>query len=189
MIRIAHRINSTEALLKVPTECGIELDLRSQNSRIVLGHDFPVQGEDFADFMASYHHKLIVLNVKEDGLEESIMNILNGIPGLDYFFLDQPIPTMLKSSKLGLKTSIRVSEFESLPSTPTGARWIWIDSFTGDWSHLDSALHYAHTHKMLACLVAPELQGRFDQIETEMLVANYRERLDAVCTKNLPIWG
>jgi len=188
MIRIAHRINSSEALNLIPTDCGIELDLRSINSELVLGHDFPAQGEEFSHFLDSYNHKLMILNVKEDGLEELIIKILSAREGIEYFFLDQPVPTMLKSSKAGYFTSFRVSEFEGLPILPTGAKWIWIDSFTGDWSHVEPALEYAQRNNMRTCLVAPELQGRFNQDETNWLISEFKERLDAVCTKNLPTW-
>jgi hypothetical protein len=188
MIKVAHRINTSEALNLVPNDCGVELDLRSINSEIVLGHDFPARGEEFSHFLGKYNHKLLILNVKEDGLEESIIEILSTRKDIEYFFLDQPFPTIIKSSKAGFATSIRVSEFEDLPKIPTGAKWIWIDSFTGDWNHVEPALEYARANKIRTCLVAPELQGRFDQIETDWLIAEFKGRLDAVCTKNLLTW-
>lgn len=189
MIRVAHRINSSLELKNIPYSFGIEVDLRSINSKIILGHDFPANGEEFTTFLKSYSHKLLILNVKEDGLESAIMELLNERPEIEYFFLDQPFPTILKSIKNSICTSIRVSEYEDMPKKVIGAEWIWIDSFSGDWNHIYSALDYAEINQMKTCLVSPELQGRFDLSETEWLLQNFKERLDAVCTKKLSIWA
>lgn len=189
MIRVAHRINSTLELKDIPFSCGIEIDLRSINSKIILGHDFPANGEEFSTFLKSYSHKLLILNVKEDGLEDAIMELLKERPEIEYFFLDQPFPTILKSVKNSMSTAIRVSEYEDFPKKIIGADWIWIDSFTGNWDHIYSALDYAEKNQLKTCLVAPELQGRFDLSETEWLLQKFKERLDAVCTKKLSIWA
>lgn len=188
MIKIAHRINSTELLRNVPRDCGIEVDIRSNNSKLILDHDFPARGEELQTFLASYNHKLLVLNVKEDGLEDAILSLPTFKLNFEYFFLDQPIPTMLKSTRAGITTSIRASEYEQLPTRPTGASWIWIDSFGGNWDHVEDALNYASEHQMRTCLVAPELQGRWSEAETENLQRKYSGRLDAVCTKQLSVW-
>ena len=36
---IAHRINTVEELKKIPTEYGVELDLRDRGERLILQHD------------------------------------------------------------------------------------------------------------------------------------------------------
>jgi hypothetical protein len=188
LIRISHRVNSKEKLTSLSPDFGVEIDVRSVGSQLVLDHDFPANGDLLNDYLASFTHKLLVINVKEDGLEDEILGLPNFQKVEDYFFLDQPPPTMLKSSKRGLSTSIRVSEYEDLPRRETGASWMWIDSFTGDWAHLDEALLYAIQFNLKTCLVAPELQGRFQRDESVELMSSYGNRLDAVCTKNLDLW-
>ena len=46
---IAHRINTIEELKQVPTEYGVELDLRDFGERLVLQHDPFKDGEDFEE--------------------------------------------------------------------------------------------------------------------------------------------
>ena len=59
----------------------------------------------------------LILNVKEEGLETSIIKYLNKYRIENYFFLDQSIPFLIKHSKLCNKQSAaRVSEYESIES-------------------------------------------------------------------------
>ena len=189
MIKVAHRVNNVAGLKSIPPKVGVEVDVRSMGSKLVLDHDFPANGESLNDFLASFEHAMLVINVKEDGLEDAIMGLPNFPKVKQYFFLDQPIPTMLKANKNGISTAIRVSEYEELPRNVTGAQWVWIDSFTGNWDHLESALQYSMDFNLRTCLVAPELQGRFEKQESMELMANYGSRLDAVCTKNIDLWN
>lgn len=188
MIKVAHRVNEKAMLMGLPIDIGVEVDIRSSGSNLILNHDYPAQGELLNDYLFHFNHSLLVLNVKEDGLEEAILQLENFQNVKNYFFLDQSFPTMIKSSRNGISTSIRVSEYEELPRTPTGAKWVWIDSFSGNWEHLPSTLLYAESFGLKTCLVAPELQRRFDKSESMELLSNYQKRLDAVCTKNLDFW-
>ena len=36
---IIHRINSLKELIKLPTDYGAEIDIRSQGSRLILNHE------------------------------------------------------------------------------------------------------------------------------------------------------
>lgn len=93
---IRHRVNSSKDLLKIPLEYGIEIDLRwSHDVGIYLSHDPNSPGEAFRDWLESYHHKTLILNVKEDGLEQEILELMNSFSISDYFFLDQPTPTFM----------------------------------------------------------------------------------------------
>ena len=76
MILIKHRVNNTKNLKKLNRNFGVEIDLRSNNKNIYLHHDPFKQGEKFENWIKKFKHKLIVLNVKEEGLEEKILNIL-----------------------------------------------------------------------------------------------------------------
>lgn len=188
MIRILHRVNSIEKLRNVQEDFGVEIDIRSRGSDLILSHDLGNEECKLVDYLNHFNHKIIIFNVKEDGLEESILRAADKIPNLDYFFLDQPFPSIVRTSMSGYSTAIRVSEFESLPTKPIPCRWIWLDSFSGSWSHLDTALDYAKLHKLRTCLVAPELQGRYDESENEFLRAKYSNKIDAICTKVPEAW-
>ena len=76
MIFIKHRVNSVTELKKTNIEFGVEIDLRSENKKIYLHHDPFKKGEAFEKWIKHYRHRIIVLNVKEEGLEDSIIKIL-----------------------------------------------------------------------------------------------------------------
>lgn len=187
--KIIHRINSSDSLQKVEERYGVEIDLRTKNGEIILAHDPFVDGESLAKFMASYSHKMLILNVKEDGLEEQILETLTKFNSPEYFFLDQSLPTLVKSLRLGYNCSMRISEHESpLEMLPFQPKWLWIDSFSGNWEHMDGAIRYAKVHQIKTCLVSPELQGRDPQSEIEKFLVPYSEDIDAVCTKFPSLW-
>jgi hypothetical protein len=188
MIKIAHRVNSVELLKSVPKEFGVEIDIRSRGSQLILRHDIGDEGCSLNEYLNNYHHEIIIFNVKEDGLEDSILEAASTVPRLEYFFLDQPFPSIIRTSTAGYSTAVRVSEFESLPAKPIPCKWIWLDSFTGSWAHLDSTLEYAKQHNLRTCLVAPELQGRYEKSENDFLHQRYSDKIDAICTKDPAAW-
>ena len=102
MIIIKHRVNKISELKKCDKDYGIEIDLRSNKFDIYLNHDPYKKGDKFKEWIKYYHHKLIVLNVKEEGLEEKIINILKNNKVSNYFFHDQTFSTMLKNMKSAL---------------------------------------------------------------------------------------
>jgi len=191
---IRHRVNSSEDLLKIPREYGIEIDLRwSHDVGIYLSHDPNSPGEAFRDWLDSYHHKTLILNVKEDGLEKEILELMNSFSISDYFFLDQPTPTLIKCIKNKVSTAVRISEYEDFPkSLPGTPEWIWADSFTGNWKHLTTSLETAANSNMKICIVSPELQGRNVMTELNEIKSKLGNFWEAdfvfVCTKNPETW-
>ena len=69
---IIHRINRIKDLKKIKSRFGIEIDLRSQGSEIILSHDPFVKGEKLGDYLDEYNHGTLVLNIKENGIEDNI---------------------------------------------------------------------------------------------------------------------
>jgi hypothetical protein len=186
---IAHRRNTSELLLATPREYGIEVDIRSLGERMIIHHDAFKPGEDFESWVANYSHGTLILNVKEEGLEERLIRCMSERGIADYFFLDQSFPFLIKTSRQGeSRCAVRVSEFESIDTALTLAGkidWVWIDCFTRfpldreGWLRLTAA-------GFRLCLVSPELQGRFDEAEIREWKAQFRAwgvTPDAVCTK------
>ena len=79
MILINHKVNSISKLLKTSVEFGVETDLRSENKKIYLHHDHFKKGESFEKWIKYYKHKILILNVKEEGLENMVIKILKKI--------------------------------------------------------------------------------------------------------------
>lgn len=191
---IAHRRNTLAELNATPIHYGVEVDIRSYGNKLVIHHDPFVDGESFEAWLAAYRHDMLILNVKEEGLEARLIALMQRFGIGDYFFLDQSFPFLIKYSKLGERRSaVRVSEFESIQTALTlmgKVDWVWVDCFThfplsrGDAEALKGA-------GFRLCLVSPELQGREAEPEIEQLAQLLREwdiRADAVCTKRPDLW-
>lgn len=190
MLKIAHRINTVDQLKQVPSEYGIELDIRTDGDRLILHHEPFVKGEDFENFLNHYHHQLIILNTKSEGMEPSIIALMEKFSITNYFFLDLSMPFLIKYAKLGVKKiGIRFSEYEPLELVMKFkglVEWVWIDCFTElPLNEENYKLLKAH---FKLCLVSPELQGfGVERIGEFKEIINSME-IDAVCTKRPDLW-
>lgn len=194
MIVVRHRVNEAKILEKCPINQGVEIDIRSDNEGLYLSHDPFVSGERLGKFLSSYRHKLLILNVKEDGLEDAISRELSRSKVRNYFFLDQAGPTIIRRGGLGNKeAAIRYSEYESLETVKLMAHfasWVWIDSFSK--RELDPDL--IETFRAIGlktCLVSPELHDLARESEADDFVERSSKlglKFDAVCTKFPEKW-
>lgn len=191
---IAHRRNTLHELLASPTKYGVEVDIRSYGNKLVIHHDPFIEGESFDAWIAAYRHGTLILNIKEEGLEARLIELmkLNGIE--DYFFLDQSFPFLIKWSNMGeRRCAVRVSEFELVETALSLAGkvdWVWVDCFTHFPLSRESAKRLKDAGFKL-CLVSPELQGRSAESEIPALAAQLSERgiqPDAICTKRPDLW-
>lgn len=192
---ISHRRNTLAELQATPSKYGIEVDIRSQGSDLVIHHDPFVAGESFDDWFRAYRHGTLILNVKEEGLEGRLIEIMKSRGFHDYFFLDQSFPYLVKWSRAGEhRCAVRVSEFESVETAMTLAGkvdWVWVDCFTCFPLTHEAARHLQHAGFKL-CLVSPELQGRDATTEIPALIELLQQRgivAEAVCTKRPDLWA
>ncbi|VEB38811.1 Uncharacterised protein [Legionella sainthelensi] len=191
---IAHRRNTIDDLLATKLEYGVEVDVRSEGSRLVIHHDPFVSGEFFDEWINAYRHGTLILNVKEEGLEERLIALMKSKGIDDYFFLDQSFPFLVKWSKNGeRRCAVRISEFESIETAMSLAGqvdWVWVDCFTNFFLCESDARRLKEAGFKL-CLVSPELQGRDAEIEIPLLASLLKEQnipADAVCTKRPDVW-
>ena len=191
---ISHRRNTISELLATDSKYGVEVDIRSEGTQLIIHHDPCVAGESFDDWINVYRHGTLILNVKEEGLEVRLISLMKSKGIDDYFFLDQSFPFLVKWSKAGEnRCAVRVSEYETIDTALTLAGkvdWVWVDCFT----HFPLSEQNARRLKdagFKLCLVSPELQGRNAEIEIPQLVSLLKERnisADAVCTKRPDLW-
>ena len=192
MIIIKHRINTIGNLNKTDKSFGVEIDLRSDKKNIYLHHDPFRKGELFKKWIKYYKHKIIVLNVKEEGLEKSILKILKKYRIKNFFFHDQTFSTLLKNMSK-TKVSVRYSEFENLKNIKylfKKIKWIWIDNFSG--IKLEKKFYsYLKRKKVKICLVSPELVKKSRISEVKKIILYLKKNnftIDAVCTKKPDLW-
>jgi len=185
---IAHRVNTIDELKKLPKGFGVEVDIRERNGKLVLLHDPFLEGEIFENWLECYGHGTLILNIKEEGIEQCIVKMLQKKNINDYFFLDLSFPMIIKLIKQGLnKVALRFSEFESLETLKLmqgKCEWVWIDCF----SKLPiDAKNFAEIKKMgyKTCLVSPDLVGRGNEIvEYRSQIESNQIALDAICCKS-----
>jgi hypothetical protein len=192
MIIIKHRINTIGNLNKTDKSFGVEIDLRSDKKNIYLHHDPFRKGELFKKWIKYYKHKIIVLNVKEEGLEKSILKILKKYRIKNFFFHDQTFSTLLKNMSK-TKVSVRYSEFEDLKNIKhlfKRIKWIWIDNFSV--IRLEKKFYsYLKKKKVRICLVSPELVKKSRVSEIKKIILYFKKNnftIDAVCTKKPDLW-
>jgi hypothetical protein len=188
-----HRVNSKSALETVEPTFGVEIDLRTKSDALILAHDPFTQGELFEDWLSAWHGQPLILNVKEDALEEKILEILNQHGVTDFFFLDQSYPSIRRVISMGItKVATRVSDYEDVATAlKSGSDWVWLDSFSGSWEYLIEATMAIEENGQKSCLVSPELQRIGSDAEIEGLKTLIRENellIDAVCTKKPESW-
>ena len=192
MILIKHRVNKINDLNKLDKAYGVEIDIRSKGKKLYLHHDPYVNGESFTKWLKHYNHKIIVLNVKEEGLESQIIKILKKNKINNFFFHVQTFSTLLKNMN-STKVSIRFSEYEDLKNKNflfKKIKWLWCDNFTRiDLKY--NFLKYLKRKKVKICLVSPELVSLKRKKEIKKLYFNLKKKNllpDAICAKNLKIW-
>jgi hypothetical protein len=188
-----HRVNSKSALEMVEPTFGVEIDLRTKSDALILAHDAFAQGELFEDWLSAWHGQPLILNVKEDALEERILEVLHKRDVTDFFFLDQSYPSIRRVISMGItKVATRVSDYENLATAlESGSDWVWLDSFSGSWKYLIEATKAIEKNGQKSCLVSPELQRLDSGAELEGLKILIREndmQIDAVCTKRPESW-
>ena len=194
MLIVQHRVNDSKKLAETPGEYGIEIDIRSDEKGLYLSHDPYLTGQRLSEFLESYSHRLIVLNVKEEGLEPKIEELLELHGVSDYFFLDQSIPFLVKRGIRGLtKQAARISEYESIESLrliSNYCQWAWIDFFHAPNLRPDQ-ISEIQSLGLKVCLVSPELHSMERQAEAFELAAQVKQsglKIEAVCTKLPEIW-
>ena len=188
-----HRVNTKSALGTVQPIFGVEIDLRTKSDALILAHDAFAQGELFEDWLSAWRDQPLILNVKEDALEEKILEILNQHGVTDFFFLDQSYPSIRRLISMGItKVATRVSDYEDLATAlKSGSDWVWLDSFSGSWEYLIEATMAIERNGQKSCLVSPELQRVNSGAELEglkRLIGENELNIEAVCTKKPESW-
>lgn len=194
MIIIQHRINSSTELYNTPKKYGVEVDIRSDNNRLVIGHEAFKNRLKFNEWLMKYNHKFLIANIKEEGIENEVIQIIKKHKIKNYFLLDVTIPQIIKlEKKRKFKFAIRLSKFETyhgLKKFDFFHKWIWIDTFNAKIPFTNKVLENLELKKHKLCLVSPEL-GKPDIDLKKFIISNKLliSHFEAVCTKKTQIWS
>ena len=91
---IFHRRNTVEQLISTPDNYGVEIDLRTYDKKLIINHDPFKKGIKFSKWLSFYKHGTLILNIKEEGIEEEVLFYLDKFQIETYFFLDQSLPIL-----------------------------------------------------------------------------------------------
>lgn len=143
---------------------GTETDIRDYKGELVISHDIADESAmSFRQFLDIYSKQdkdlYLALNIKADGLQSQMKNILQEYAIKNYFVFDMSVPDGLGYLKQNLNTFTRQSEYEKEPSFYEQAQGVWLDCFHDDW--IDHQLIAKHlTNKKIVCVVSPDLHKR-----------------------------
>ena len=193
MLLIHHRRNRASELIGISSTDGVEIDLRSSGSQLILQHDPFADGENFDEWLDVWRGQFLVLNIKEEGLENRILESLSKKKITEYFFLDQSFPFLQRTVRMGnRKVAARASDIESVETAlAIDCEWVWIDCFNGDWSFLEEMIPKLAQANKKICLVSPELVRANSQKELDTLKKVLKSvpfEIDAVCSKDDGLW-
>lgn len=203
MLVIRHRVNTIEGLKKVDPKYGVEIDIRhdNRNNRLYLNHDSGT-GDDFEQYMKVFSeqgNRFVILNVKETGIEQRIIDIVTNLGIKNFFLLDVEFPFIYKATlgkcipNLNGRIAIRFSEAEPIEQAlrlskkfskdvKEQPKWVWVDTNTK--FPLDKKT-YSKLRKSgyKLALVCPERWGRPEDIPKFIShMKKNKIKIDAVMT-------
>ena len=147
---------------------GLETDIRDYKGELVISHDIPEVGCLTFQRLLEIHHDLdstlpLALNIKSDGLQLAIRELLKKYSVTNYFVFDMSVPDMLGYLKSNLTVFSRHSEYENKPVFYEQANGIWIDAFENEWWGEETLKFHLEAQKSV-CIVSPELHRRNFQL-------------------------
>ena len=143
---------------------GTETDLRDLDGSLVISHDPPQRGALLVETVLLQHRKIdptlpLALNIKADGLQAMVADLLTRLEVQRAFVFDMSIPDMLGWHRAGVPVYTRMSDIEPEPLMIDRAAGVWLDAFHSDWWDaatisrlLDAGLD--------VCVVSPDLHKR-----------------------------
>lgn len=143
---------------------GIETDIRDQNGELVVSHDIPVGGvlnarEFFSNYAQLNSRAMLALNIKSDGLQDSLEQLLIEFQIKRYFVFDMSIPDSLGYIRRSMPIASRLSEFESPGPLSNKANYVWLDAFESEW-YADDLVEKLVEQGKSVVIVSPELHRR-----------------------------
>jgi len=160
--------NSRQAFLNsFENGFGVEFDIRDLDGEIVVSHDMPCLKDDimtFNEFLSLYQthgdNLKLAVNVKADGMQNSVINLLKKYNVTNYFLFDMSVPDAIAYYKKGLKNIFtRQSDYEDLPSFYSIASGVWMDEFEKEWISKDLIYKNLDSQRDVV-IVSPELHKK-----------------------------
>ena len=193
MLKILHRVNDPAQLHKLPNSFGVEMDLHAYGNHLVVHHDAFNRGFAFSEWLDNFRHSLVILNIKEEGIEQRVLDEVLARKIDNFFMLDLSVPALIRMTGKGeSRCAVRVSKYEGIADAlklAGRAEWVWVDMFDG-FPFDRSDLKKIQVAGFKICFASPELHGQDKSMimKVRKLIDKTNIRADAVCTKYPDLW-
>lgn len=143
---------------------GVETDVRDSGGKLVIAHDPGFRQKlgaekTFELFAWNTKDQTLAINVKADGLQDLIQNLVRRCRVRYYFVFDASVPELVVYRDRKIPLFTRQSEFEPRPVLWKDAAGVWLDAFRSDWFTASTIEEHLKAGKDV-CVVSPELHGR-----------------------------
>lgn len=151
------------AALKRAVECGygFETDFRDCAGKVLISHNPPKGDEITAEEVFKMYHESssqmpLALDIKADGLQDMMMELLNKYNIANYFMVDMSVCDTVVYVEKGITIASRSSEFEPTLPFYNDCKVVWVDYFDGRTDIVDEMNKYIADGK-IPCVVSPDL--------------------------------
>lgn len=179
--------NSLKAIQRaVDNGYGFETDFRDCAGQVLISHNPPRGNEITAEVVFKLYQQFglqepLALNIKADGLQDMMKDLLEKYHITNYFFFDMSICDTVIYVEKKLKIASRLSEYEQEMPFYKDSSTVWIDYFNSDGPTIQKVIQTLDDGKN-ACVVSPELHKRpFMKLWSQLLPYANEERL-FLCT-------
>lgn len=168
---------------------GFETDIRDYQGELVISHNIADVSSIKVQEILEYYEKIgsdvqLALNVKADGIQGLLEDLLKRYQLDNYFLFDMSVPELVVNCNRGLTFYTRHSDIEDTCVLYDKASGVWLDSFfEDDWLTKDVIMRHLHNNKPV-CIVSPELhQKNYEKVWNMMAECNLqRNQLVSLCT-------
>jgi hypothetical protein len=163
---------------------GVETDIRDYKGELVISHEIATKSclpvEYFLEIYIKCGNSLpLALNIKSDGLQIKLKELLVKYCIKNYFIFDTSVPDGLHYLKHNINYFTRQSEYEKYPSLYDDSSGVWLDEFQGHWIGRKEIQQHIKKNKKI-CIVSPELHNRkydkewnhYKEIEQQLNITN-----------------
>ncbi len=163
---------------------GTETDIRDYKGNLVVSHDIAddkcISVKELFEIYNKFDNTLpLALNIKADGLQVKLKELLEEYNIKNYFVFDMSVPDGLQYLKQNIKSFTRESEYEKIPAFYDEAYGVWLDEFQGHWIDKEVIKKHMENNKQI-CIVSPDLHKReylkewqhYKEIEQELVIDN-----------------
>lgn len=164
---------------------GIETDVRDYKGKLVVSHN--VSDEKcplFEDVLRKYREigsdGYLAINIKADGLQDMLIELLSKYKIEKYFVFDMSIPELIVYRARNINYFTRVSDYETAPVLLDDAMGVWLDEWEKNWINKDVICQFLSKGKIVA-VISSEIHGR-DEIAMWNFIRKIDNDLLLLCT-------